>query len=61
MAIITGVFSLGAVVITGFFAHQHGERDAIAEINAEVSNITGNNNQITINDISTFIASYQDL
>lgn len=60
-AIITGSFGLCAAFVTGIFAHQSGEKETMAEINAEISNITGNNNQITINDISMLVAGYQNI
>lgn len=60
-AIIGGVCTVCAAIITGVLTQQHSKQEVLAEINAEFSNITGNNNQITINDIGDFFEDYQYL
>lgn len=56
-AIIGGIFSIAA----GIIGAKLGEQSVMSEINTNMATITGDNNQITFNDINTFVASYLDL
>lgn len=60
-AIIGGIFTIAAGIIGAKFGEQQGEQSVMSEISTNVATITGDNNQITINDINTFVAGYLDL
>lgn len=60
-AIVGGIFTIVASIIAAKLGEQHGEQSVMSEISTNVATITGDNNQITINDIGTFVANYLEL
>jgi hypothetical protein len=62
-AIITGMCAIISAVLSAVISVRYGENigknQVINEINDTLANVTGNNNVVTINDMSSFIDDYE--
>lgn len=58
-ALITGLLGVFSSIISLKYGENKGTQNVISEITTEISNISGNNNKITINSISEFIRDYE--